>query len=103
MSQENFFDIAVELHVLRISELNLALVEKLRAKFVEVLGGSTTFVAKTTAGNFCEGETYNLDLDSMDVRFGFGRLPWVGIEFRMSSKFSQVGCAKSALRAIMGE
>ena len=44
-AQKNFVDSAIALHALRISELNLQLVEELRAKFEEVLGGSTTFVA----------------------------------------------------------
>ena len=101
-AQKNFVDSAIALHALRISELNLQLVEELRAKFEEVLGGSTTFVAKVAAGNFREGEVYELDLDSMDVRFGFGQLPWVGIEFRMPSGTRHSGGANSALRAILG-
>lgn len=101
-AQKNFVDSAIALHALRISELNLHLVEELRAKFEEALGGCTTFVAKVTAGPFWEGHSYELDLDSMDVRFGFGQLPWVGIEYRMSSGTKQVAGANSALRAILG-
>jgi hypothetical protein len=102
MSQENFVNTAAELHALRISELNIALVEELKTKFEEVLEGSSTFVARVTAGPFWEGHTYELDLDSMDVKFGFGRVPWVGIEYRMSSGTRQVAGANAALRAILG-
>jgi hypothetical protein len=103
-AQENFVDDLVSSYFYEVLKLNQDFITKLEEKFSQILGEESCFVAKSTAGNFVEGKTYKLDLDSMDIVFGQGGYPWIGVEyFQENEKKSKFANTSDALRAIMGE